>query len=374
MATGSRRFFRIIFALTIVITFLATECSQPTESRQPAAYWPNGSGASQGVDENYLSKLTFDAATGRFGNIHSLLIVRNGFIIYENYFAGYKANSLHSVYSVTKSFASALIGLALADEKITNLDTTLLSCFAEYTEIQNMSEYKENILLRHCLQMRAGFVWDEFSTNYNSSYNPLNHLINSPDAYKFVLDLPMAAAPGSVYVYNSGVSNLLGGIIEKATGQTPEQYCLERLFSPMGIERYGWVDLPGSSTPTGFGLSLTTRDMAKFGWLYLHDGIWEDARVLSEAWIDSSVQQYTVFDDNSGGYGYQWWILNIAIDGNPTHIPYAVGWGGQYIAFIKPLNMVIAATAGNYYNDNYYLRTLMCDYIIPAISNKNPAK
>jgi CubicO group peptidase (beta-lactamase class C family) len=194
--------------------------------------------------------------------------------------------------------------------------------------------------------MRTGLDWDEWNVNYSDPQNINTLMANSDDWHKFVLDRPMAAAAGSEFVYNSGVSNLLAGVIRTATGQTTWEFADEALFGPLGIDDHRWRMTPDSIAITGWGLQLRSRDMARFGLLYLQRGVWDGERVLSEAWIDESMEAATRFTDG-GGYGYQWW-LGSTPSGSDRAVTSAQGWGGQFIVVIPALDAVVVTTQGNY--------------------------
>ncbi len=324
-----------------------------------------GSGA---LDKVYLNDLTARLSAGEFGLVSSLLIVHNDSLEYEEYFLEMRRGRAHRIYSVTKSVTSALIGIALDEGLIPDLDMALLDFFPEYASVNNMDPRKGRITLRHVLQMRAGFEWDEWSVPYTSSSNPVSHLSGSSDWMKFMLDLPMAHEPGSFFRYNSGCTMLLSGILRNVTGMTAEEYARVKLLDPLGIESYRWEYGPDNITNTGWGLHLTPRDMLRFGQLYLHQGKWEGENIVSEAWIEESTERYTVFSSD-GGYGYQWWVMNTSLDGDRGLVPYADGWGNQYIFVIPQLDMVVVATGEHFAGQQSYIRTILEDYIFEAAAD-----
>lgn len=362
------RYCQLIGVTAVVVVILVIACSgTPTEQLPPDTDWPVATPESQGLDPSVLNNLTTKLEARELGNISSLLIARNGILVYEQYFNGYTSHDRHRCYSVTKSVTSALIGMAIDDDSITNLTHPILEFFAEYTDIKNPDTSKDSITLEHVLQMRAGFEWDEWSTLYDSPQNPIVHMIVSDDWFKFVLDLPMASDPGSEFTYNSGCTVLLSGVLEKSTGMTAEDYAVANLFEPLGIEDYVWGKGANGITNTGWGLSMRPRDMAKIGQFYLQDGVWGDQRLLSSEWIAESTQRYTTFT-NGSGYGYQWWLIATAIDGEDVLIPHADGWGNQYIFYIRPLNMVIVSTAEHYLGQKSHIRTIIENHIFAAVT------
>jgi len=182
-----------------------------------------------------LLSLEEDITAGKYGMVDSVLVWAAGEMQWEAYFGEYRAEDLHQIYSVTKSITSAAIGIAIEQGDISGVDTKVLDYFPEYDVIENWDERKAMISLEDLLTMRAGFSWDERSISYNRLDNMINDLTMSPDWIKFVLDLELSTEPGTVFTYNSGITILLSGILQKSTGVTAEQYIAENLFKKIGI-------------------------------------------------------------------------------------------------------------------------------------------
>ena len=324
--------------------------------------WATDTPTSQNLNADILNRMTTALNEGDYGQVHSLLIARNGVLVYEEYFRGATRDGLHQVYSVTKSVTSSLIGIAMAEGHIDRVDTPLMDFFPEYEVVVNGNPRKARITLEHVLNMRAGFRWDEWSTPYNSANNPTAHLSRSDDWMQFMLELPMAAEPGTVFAYNSGATMLLSGIIKHATGQSAEEYARDKLFKPLGIERYSWREGPNDITNTGWGLFLTPRDMARFGHLFLMKGQWGNRHLVSPAWVDALVEPRSTFGDGTG-YAYQWWLMPMP---NGSYVPYADGYGGQYIFVIPSLDMVVASTATNFASSTN-IRDILNEFVFPAV-------
>ncbi|KAA3665551.1 MAG: class C beta-lactamase-related serine hydrolase [Chloroflexi bacterium] len=184
---------------------------------------------------------------------------------------------------------------------------------------------------------------------------------------KYILDRKMVAAPGTSFTYNSGATMLLGGILEKATGQSVEDYTAVTLFKPLKITKWQWDRTPKKHSNTGWGLHLRPLDMLKFGQLYLQQGNWQGKQIISQEWVTQSTQP-SVYMDNYN-YAYQWWRFT---DNNPivsdlaqNDIYYAWGYGGNFIFIVPHLDLIVVTTAENFDNSAQFFPALV-DHIFPA--------
>ena len=332
-----------------------------TRDYWPTEGWNHSLPEEQGMDSSNLGEM-MDYIEHNDINIHSVVIVRNGYIVHEEYPSPvYNENITHLLYSVTKSFSSALIGIALDKAHIDNVSQTMLSFFPQYT-IDNLDDRKERITLEHLLMMRAGMFWDESSAPFSSPDNGIYH-INYGDGVEYALGLPMVAEPGEVWHYNTGASHLLSGIIHMTTNMTTLQFAKEYLFDPLGISKIVWSRDSAGYYKGGFDLQLTTRDMAKFGYLFLNNGSWDGQQIISADWVNISTSPLTELDENTG-YGYQWWIM-------PSIGTYlAAGLYGQYIFVVPEYDLVVAFTSGIPMGEASPHRDMLNIYIIPAVTGE----
>lgn len=369
----SKRSIRYLFFLaTIALIFLANceKIKDPISSLTNDQIWPPSPPEAQHLNSSKIKQMIQHIEAGSYGNINSVLIIRNGYLILERYFNGGDRNTLHPIYSVTKSITSTLIGIALDQQKIEKLQDKLLSFFPEYKNIKNFSEAKQQITLKDILTMSAGFTWNEWGTAYEDPHNPVNLILQSDDWIKYVLDLPMSYKPGTHFTYNSGCTMLLSGIIKNKTGFSTEHFAIENLFRSLNINSFEWEEGPRDITNTGWGLKMRPYDMAKIGYLYLQKGKWKAKQLVSEAWIKSSTSKRMEIQ-GIYSYGYQWWLL--PINNLRGHIPesddifFAWGHKDQFIFVIPDLNMVVVSTAWNE-NGNPNAIDLVYDFIIPAVT------
>lgn len=298
-------------------------------------------------------------------DVHSVLIIKDGYIVAEQYYSDdYGVDSLHRIYSCTKSITSALYGIAIEKGYLNGVDEQMIDFFPD-TEIQNSSAQKDDITLEDLLTMSSGLEWYEMDYPYGDDRNTFRQWIDQGASVQFVLDRPMVAAPGYIYSYSTGSSHVLSGILQNVTGVRSDSFALEHLFNPLGIDKYYWpVDGDGIAYG-GSAMRLTPRDMARFGYLYLMDGEWEGKQIVPEEWVDVSQQKHIerkYIEDNY--YGYHWWVS----DYNTYS---AVGYSGQWITVVPEHNLVVVFTNDFTEGDNLQWNTperLLNTYIIPAIN------
>lgn len=310
--------------------------------------------------------------------IQSLIIAQNGKLLVSEQFrqstdmtdtwAGNTNPELHAIHSVTKSINSILMGIAIEQGYVIGVDAKVHDFFVDRSAIQNWNTQKESISIENWLNMRSGYLWDEWDVNYLDSSNLNTQMINAVDPVQFLLDRPMSSEPGTTFAYSTGVSFGLGRIIQLATGQSIDSYLAQNLLVPLQIESYDFWSLDGQ-LHTGSGLYLTPRDMAKFGQMFLDGGMWNGNRVVSEEWVNQSTQQRVNLNSSGSiGYGYQWWMRNFNVDGQSYSAYYGDGFGGQYVIVVPELQLVIAMT-GNAYEDGQSearsIRTIIENDILP---------
>jgi len=341
---------------------------------------PFASMADVSIDSDVINKIDTAIRNGTYPNVHSLLIARNGKLVYERYWPGkdeswgqglgiiiHGKDSLHDIRSISKSIVSACIGIAVQQGKIKNVDQKVFDVFPEYAKLD--TGLKSLLTIKHLLTMSSGLVWNE-EVPYDNPDNSEIRMIKSPNPVEYVLSQPMSAAPGKVWKYNGGTTQLLAAIIEKTTGSKVDQFAKEYLFMPLGITRFAWAKYPGTDMPAAAsGLRLRSRDLLKFGLVYYNDGKWKDKQVVPEKWIEESFQPH-VQRPGGGSYGYQFWLWHEMINNNPIPVVACVGNGDQRIFFDAARDFVVVITAGNYnkWDIEKNASALLRDYIYPAVN------
>ncbi len=338
--------------------------------RRPAAWeWPVSTPEEQGLDSNKLAEFEGLIRKGVLcPRLHALLIVRHGYLVVEDYFNGWQRDGLHTLQSVSKSFTSALVGIALARGEFKSVDEKILDFFPDYKEIAHMDERKAAIRLKDILTMRAGTDYHEQGAN--SPHEQLNRQLKGWD--KFYLDRPMINPPGSQFRYDSGGVILLSAMLKRRTGMHAHEYADRFLFGPLGIEKKLWLRNLEGHTHTGGGLALTARDTAKFGLLYLKNGRWGNEQVVPEDWVRESFQTHvdlTVQGQPPSGYGYLWWILAPDLRRESRQAVYAArGRFGQFIFVVPEYDMVVVMNSyarPGIDKDNFM--SLFYDQILPTV-------
>lgn len=322
-------------------------------SALPEPYWPTSAWRvatpeEQGMDPALLNEM-FSAIKQERIDTHSVLVVRNGYIVAEQYSPPYTMEERHRLFSVTKSVVATLVGIAIEEERITGVETPVYELLPNRGALRDDAQ-KQAITLEHLLTMAAGLAWTEGDAAYASMYR-------SSDWTGAVINLPMAEAPGTRFNYCSGCSHVLAAILDRATEQQLHMYAQEKLFGPLGIRHVVW-DTDSAGIPIGgWGLWLTPREMAKLGYLYLNNGSWEGRQLVPAGWVAAATARH-IAADGEFGYGYQWWTY-------PRYDAYfARGRGGQLIVVVPDRALVVVFTAD--VADDRVLFDLIERYILPA--------
>jgi CubicO group peptidase (beta-lactamase class C family) len=280
--------------------------------------------------------------------LYGLLVIKNGQLIAEGYFNGGSIDELFDRASATKSFTSALVGIALDQGCLSSVDQKMMDFFPEFTG-QIDDSRKEQITIRDMLQMRAGYPDEEYTPPYfdilyfSDNWHHIPHLV----------DFPLTSDPGTKFQYSNLTSHLLGVIVARACDTDLKSYAQEHLFSPIDAQVGDWYPDADDYNIGSMGIFVTARDMAKFGLMFLNEGEFRGDQVISANWVKDSLQRYSEGIKRGGeisskygsfrdlGYGYQWWSGRA---GN-HYFNDASGHGGNYIILLDELDMIIVTTA-----------------------------
>lgn len=384
----------LIFASGVFLAQIAQIPAQTT-TPWPTHGWAKATPASVGLDEKVFTALDADLTKGKYSLVDSFSVIRCGTDVFErtyshdygtiygkeaktrgplnahltgpyNYFDPawhpyYHGTGLHSMQSVSKTVSSIIMGIAITRNDFkASLDTPLLKYF-DGAKVKNVDDRKRRITLRDVLTMTAGLDWNE-EVAYDDPKNDSSLMEATDDWVQYVIDRPMAQEPGRVFNYSSGVSELLAYVFQKETRQDIEKYGEKYLFTPLGIE-YFWKRTPLGVVDTEGGLFLSGTGLAKVGYLYLHDGVWDGKQIVSNDWVKQSL---TAFIEAEEGfkYGFKWWLLPRT--DRQGYVWMARGFGGQRLMVFPEEELITVFTGWEILKDPAGDQELV-NRILPAV-------
>ena len=370
---------RYLFPLLLSLLLLA--CNAGAQTRWPTQNWPMTTPSEVGLDARALAAFDSDISEGTYGYIDSMLVIRHGKIAYERYYGHeyekiyheeartpgplvvgsltgpynyfnpwwhpyYQDSMLHTMQSVTKSVTSLVVGIAVGRNEFPDLDTPVLDFFAPES-VANVDDRKRRMTIRHLLTMTTGLDWNE-DLPYTDPDNTWSALQETGNWVQFTIDRPMIGEPGKTFQYNSGATLILGEIFQQATGVDLEEYAVDNLFRPLGIDDYFWKRTPRGLVDTQEGLYISTRDIARIAYLVLERGRWDGKQVVPEEWVRDSIAPFVpVTDDRSWEYGYKWWLIHYQYEGEDQLAILGLGFGDQIPIVLPEFDMVAVFTGWN---------------------------
>lgn len=327
---GRKTVFRFAFIfLILIISFPIPVLSYSNDSPYE---WPEADPDDYGFTSTERSACYSRAEDMPY--LRSVLVIKQGHLLIEWYFNdGSKTEAFH-IHSASKSFTSALIGIAFREGFLESLDQKLVDFFPEYFT-PDMDQRKKNITIKHLLSMTAGFDFSE-GTDEWVSYS------SSENWVKYAMELPLLHDPGDYFHYGTVQTNLLSAILTKAANMSTRDFAEEYLFNPLGITISHWHRDPQGYYTGGHEMYFVPRDIARLGYLFLNNGSIDGEQIIPSDWVQESLVDYRGADlIGTPGYGFQWWLQYIS--GYYTFS--ARGLGGQYIFCIPELDMVVVTTA-----------------------------
>lgn len=331
------------------------DAQEPQATVWPTKVWQVSTPEEQGMSSAALARLIDDVGTFRHD---SVLIIRNGRIVADAYYAPYVAGIRHDLRSVTKSFVSTLVGVLVQQGKLESVDRPVLAFFSDKT-IANLDDRKKAMTVQHLLDMASGIAWLE------RAYTPdetVMQMYRSPDPTEFVLDQPMSDTPGETFNYKGGDPYLLSALAGKLTGQNALEFAKTSLFAPLGITDVRWAPIDKQGVVSGeAGMFLTPHDMAKLGYLYLRDGIWDGTRIIPSSWVERA--RTGKVTTSFGKYANLWWSM-------PNHDAFmALGRHGQLILVLPRLDIVAVMTGVVADSDRRYPVIALIHQIVNAVKS-----
>jgi len=320
--------------------------------------WHVSSLAEEGVNEEIINDMMTAILAGKYPKLFSIVLIRNGNLILEEYLYYNNRYWLREFRSAGKSVTSVLMGIAFDKGFIKGVDEKLFDFFPAFEKGDNWDRRKDDVSLHHVLSMRWGF--DESGPTNDVPWYTENWITKT-------LSLPLISEPGEKFKYHSAAPALCGPILESITGMPVTEFAKEYLFGPLQISDYLWHTLSDGNTLTAGGMFMRPRDMAKFGYLILNRGQWHGRQILSEKWIDISTRPYTSNDEL--GYGYYWWLSKYKGGNHFYETIFAAGHGRQRVMVVPELNLVAVFTSKPDDNPKGHTRILqiMGKYILPSM-------
>lgn len=336
------------------------------------AYWPTSGWTTSEPEEQSMDAALLQNASDYLNANHpfyNTLIVRNGYIVMEQSNSG--ENATTNILSATKSITATLVGVAIQQGFIDSTNQTMISFFPGRA-MQHMDSRKESITLEHLLTMTGGFDYKEHNCSYSSPENSWYKMTHNSDMIQYMLDLPVVEEPGTHWEYSTGTSNLLGAIIEQASGMTLEEFASLYLFEKIGVTSVSWWRTY-NGIHAGTGLTVSTRSLASIAYLYMNRGNWDGEQIFPQEWVDNVLStrvrnlgqsEHLVGDL---GYSYQWWNLEEA------GLYFAWGSNGYNLhtrVYLMPSESLIAVFSGSTLIDESEF--IMAHYILPSLGVHQP--
>jgi CubicO group peptidase (beta-lactamase class C family) len=390
------RVIAVVFVALLPITVLLAV--EPIAGTTPTVTWPtNGwakaTPASVGLDPKSLESFDADLARGKYMLVDSFQVFRCGAEVFSrkyphdygqiygkeakekgplnarltgpyNYFDPYwhpyyHGTDMHSMQSVTKTVTSVIFGVAmLRGDFKSSVDTPVLHYF-DLAKVKNVDDRKRRMTLKHVLTMTTGLSWNE-ELAYDDPRNDASIMEALDDWVQYVIDKPMAEEPGKVFNYSSGNTELLAHIFQKETGQDIDSYAEKYLFAPLGIKHH-WKRTYLGVVDTEGGLFLNGDDLAKIGYLYLQDGMWDGKQIVSKEWVRQSLSPY-IDAEEKFQYGFKWWLYPL----NGKFVWMARGFGGQELMVFPEENLIAVFTGWEIIKDSAPTKDLI-EGLLPAV-------
>jgi CubicO group peptidase (beta-lactamase class C family) len=356
--------------MLILILFILLNLSDFAVSQEQQSDWEVATAQSTGLDAAKLKSMEDAINSDQFKKITSVLIARNGKLVYEKYFGDFTNSSPMDTRSCTKTITSMLIGIAIDQGKL-KLSSPVFSYFPDKKPIENPDPRKDKITVEDFLTMSSILECDDWN-DYSRGNEERMYLVE--DWLKFTLNLPVKGYSidkkpedqpyGRSFSYCTAGVFTLGAVLQKATQTKTPDFAKKYLFDPLNVQNAGWQFSPLGLAMTGGGLRLQSRDLLKLGQLYLNNGTWNGKRIVAEQWVKTSTQPHARIDDQTE-YGYLWWLKKF----NNHAAYYMSGNGGNKIAVFPDLNAVVVITSTNYATAGMHQQTdkLLTDYILQSI-------
>ena len=356
------------------------QSSAPADCGTPAQTgdgWQVATPPASGLDPALLCRIGPRFAAWTEADIHAILLVRHGKLVFEHYFTAtdkphwysfgtitYEAATKHDLRSITKSVTSLILGIAIAKGQIAGIDQPVLPLFPEYADLR--SPEKDRITLRHLLTMSQGLQWNE-DLPYSNAANSEIQMDESPDPVRYAFAQPVDAPPGAVYNYSGGSATIIAALLHKAAGESLDTLARTELFEPLGISDVEWDRFGNGEPRPASGLLMRPRDLIKIGQLVLDHGAWQGKQIVPADWIAAATSPQ-INGQQLYFYGYQFWIGRSLLRGKQVDWVAGVGYGGQRLFIVPSFDLVLLVHAGLFDSSmqGWVPLSILNRYVLPA--------
>jgi CubicO group peptidase (beta-lactamase class C family) len=359
----------VIAAGELPVTVIRPTIDEVLTKIQPIQEGSGWQVSSDAYDQVKIRELNHRIAARLYKDIKSLVVIRDGQLLIEEYFNGANRDTLHNIRSAGKSFTSTLMGIAIHEGHIRSEDQ-VLGDFYDLPKFANYSPKKEKVTIKSLLTMSSGF---DATDDDPKSLGNEERMYPAANWVKFALGLPMDPKTdvGEKWRYFTAGVIVLGDILNKSVPDGLKAYADQKLFQPLGIRKYEWGYTPQKVPNTAGGLRMRALDLAKYGQLYQNGGRWEEKQILPQSWVNKTFTKYLAVPYGNVSYGYLFWNTTFHVDGKAREAFFATGNGGNKIFVLQdePLVVVITATAFGKWYMHEQIDSMMQRYILPAVIN-----
>ncbi|WP_270180954.1 serine hydrolase domain-containing protein [Alkalihalobacillus sp. CinArs1] len=336
--------------------------SEPVDSYWPTEEWRTTSAESVGMDSSKLVEM-FEHVDSENIPMEGFLVIRNGYIVAENYGGEFDQDKPHPIYSVTKSLTSALTGVAIQKGALNSVEEKVMT-YIPKENIESMNPHKENVTIKHFLTMSSGLDFTEQTQKGFYESETWEAFMKGNDPAIYILNRPLRENIDE-WNYSTGDARVVSRVLQEATGKPLSDFAEESLFEPLGIENVEWPTDRSGTSFGGTGVLMTPRDMARLGYLYLNDGEWEGEQLFPKGWVEESTKAHVSTGGNFDGddYGYYFWLKEV--NGHDTFR--GMGLYGQYLVMVPDLNLLVVQTSSGMDVD-----PLLENYILPSVKADGP--
>jgi CubicO group peptidase (beta-lactamase class C family) len=357
------------------------QSSLPPDCGTPAVLsdgWDVATPDAVGLDATVLCSIGPRYQYRTEANLHSVLVIRHGKLVYERYFTGadeqlgqpigtiaFNATTKHDLRSITKSVVSLVLGIAIGKGQIVGIDQPVLPLLPEYADLR--SPQKDKITLRDLLTMSQGLTWNE-DLPYSDPNNSEEQMDTAADPVRYTLSRPVETPSGEVFNYSGGSAIIIARLLRNATGQPIDAYARTELFAPLGIMDFEWLPVASGEPAAASGLRLRPRDTAKLGQLVLNHGAWHGKQVVPADWIAAATAAH-INANLLWFYGYQFWLGRSLVHEREVEWAVGLGYGGQRLFIVPALDLVVLVHAGLYHSSSQAAvpLTVLNRYVLRAV-------